>query len=658
MTESSRQLEPARSPLARLSRRRVAVALALILLFGAGLRVWYAMPRLNKSRFWDERYSLENVEKILETWSLRPARGYYPAPLQSWPQALTLAASQELGERTGVEAFRTVDERGRFTSMAYLLVRLVSVLYGTLALAILFLVGRRMFSAGIGLAAALALASTPWHISVSAKFKPDALLVLTVLLAFYWSLGAVRRDRRKDYLLAGLGIALAASAKLLGVLVAVPLGLGTLWLAVRERRRIAGLLLAAGSSVVTFFLMNPYGWSYVWYVNSLQADYAKRAEWQGMTRASMPEELGEYLIGPGVHGPVLGAVAVLGLLGLLLTAVRPRGLERARRVERGMLVVFPPLYAVAYLAATPYFKGNNLLPIVPFTGLAAVWLVVRSWQAVANRLGARPWITASAAALLAFALAWPGAIYIYRSLTPTTLDVAFRFLRRGVGSSGGRIVLVEEMKLGEPAWEKSEPFERSAITLFVDRLDELHEHRLARADGEVFPASRLDGEQRDFYRSRIERIPEGRVRTIQARWFELRGPDLVAIRHWRRAGTDWIDLEMEPCPATENLCVTGALPEMIVPPELVSLSVRIPAGVLGGGEPPATIRVAGSAVPLRIARTGRRVVLGFTERFSLARRGGEVRLETGYPRADDARIRLAVRQWGPEAEESASDGED
>ncbi|MDX1644078.1 MAG: glycosyltransferase family 39 protein [Thermoanaerobaculia bacterium] len=634
------------------SPRWVGVALALILLFGAGLRVWYALPEPNKARFWDERYSLENVEAVLGSWSLRPARGYYPAPLQSWPQALALAASQKLGELTGIEWLETVTERGRFTPTAYLLVRSISVVYGVLALLVLFLLGRRMVSAEIGLLAALGLAATPWHIHVSGKFKPDALLVLAVLLGFYWSIRAIEGGRRRDYALAGLGITLAASAKLLGVLVAVPLAVGSLWLATRERVRVGRLALAAATSVGTFFLLNPYGLSYLWYVRSLQDDYAKRAEWSGMTRATMPEELGEYFFGPTVHGPLLATVAILGLVGLLIRAARPGRLELERRVGIGMLVAFPLVYAGAYLAATPYFKGNNLLPIVPFTTLAALWLVVTVWRGLSERLAPARRLTPVAVALLVVALAAPGWIYTYRSLTPTTLDIALRFLRRGVGSPDGRIVFVEEVEIGEPRWERWEPFGRTSVDLTVERLDRVAERRLARADGEIFPEERLQGDRAAFYRSRMERVSKGRLRRIRPRWFELRGPALVVIRHWRRGAGGWIDVPMERCSAGEHLCITGQVPERIRSRALVSLTVRVPAGVVGEHPLPSAIRVGGRSVPLRIAKKGRRVLLFLTERFPLARAPAEIRLETEYPPQDDARLRLAIRQWGASGSEA------
>lgn len=637
-------------------RHRVGVTLALILLFGAGLRVWYALPDPHKGRFWDERYSFENVEKILETWSLEPARGYYPAPIQSWPQALAVAASEQLAELTGVEWLDAVDERGRFTSTAFILVRMLAVIYGTLCLAVVFLIGRRMFSRDIGFFAALALAATPWHIHVSSKFKPDALLVLTVLLAFYWSLGAIERGGWRDHFLAGLGVALAASAKLLGVLIAVPLTVGSLWLAVRDRRRLARLVFAGVASLVTFAILNPYGRSYLWYANSLQDDYAMRAEWRGMTRASMPAEIGEYLFGFTVHGPFSGALAALGLLALLITAVRTGKLRPERRVERAMLVVFPVFYSAAYIAATPYFKGNNLVPIVPFTSLAAVWLAVSLWEGIAARFRLPHWSGGAAAALFAVVLALPGPIYNYRSLTPTTMDVALRFLRRGVGSAAGRVVFTEEIDLGMPLWDKAKPLARNASVIEVPRLHEIGEPRLARADGEVFLERRFGGAEAEFYRARIERVPEGRVRTIRPRRLRLRGPALVAIRHWRKPGTPWIELGLEPCAADDRICLVGTMPGEIQPSELVSLSVRIPAAVLGDHQPPSTIQVDGRPVPLLTGLGGLRVELFLTERFPLPEAGARVRLESDAPRADGRRVFVALRQWGPKR--SAPEGSD
>ena len=45
-----------------------------------------------------------------------------------------------------------------------------------------------------------------------------------------------------------------------------------------------------------------------------------------------------------------------------------------------MMLVFPPVYLAAYAVQTPYFKANNFLPILPFSALAAAWLLTGLWR--------------------------------------------------------------------------------------------------------------------------------------------------------------------------------------------------------------------------------------------------------------------------------------
>ncbi|MEE8138107.1 MAG: glycosyltransferase family 39 protein, partial [Thermoanaerobaculia bacterium] len=289
----------------------------LIVVAGLTLGVWYAGHGLHGDRFWDERYSFLNVAAVLHHGTLRPLSSYYPSPLFFLPPSALLALSDQIYDWSGNPQFAVKDD-GYFTGTAYLLCRLLQVTYGAAATVLTFLIGQRMFSRQVGLLGALAVAFLPWHIRASAYFKPDALLVMTVLLAFLWSLGAIERPTAGRYALAGVGITLAMSSKLLGAVVAVPLAVGTLLVGWKERRRIAYLVLAGVTSLATFIVLNPYWRGYGSWLASLQHDYARRARWSGMTQAEIPREVFELVTGEGVLGPALGGLSFVGMI--LLTA--------------------------------------------------------------------------------------------------------------------------------------------------------------------------------------------------------------------------------------------------------------------------------------------------------------------------------------------------
>ena len=237
----------------------------------------------------------------------------------------------------------------------------------------------------------------------------------------------------------------------MGGLVALPLVVGTAFVGWRDRRRLALLALAGVSSLASFLVLNPYARYYLPWVAHLQRDYAMRAEQKGMTRGSMPRELVEYLSGPYVHGHVFAALAALGLVWLTVGLFRRAGpgeddLSASRRAQRAMLVVFPPLYAGAYLLSTPHFKGNNVLPIVPFTTLAGLWLVWEIARRARARLPAlgRPAVLAAGAAALVVWLGSPGTLYVYRTLLPSTSDRALAVVARGPGPEFGKTIVIEE----------------------------------------------------------------------------------------------------------------------------------------------------------------------------------------------------------------------
>lgn len=136
--------------------RRVGLVLALLLIaVGAALRVWYASGELHIGRFEDEKYSLQNVRKIVGTLptgvDFEPVSGYYPSPVFNLPQALALEGSQRLAERLDKPSLRTYADGGVIQPTGFLLTRLFQTLYGVLTLWLAFLVGRRLSSTFAGL---------------------------------------------------------------------------------------------------------------------------------------------------------------------------------------------------------------------------------------------------------------------------------------------------------------------------------------------------------------------------------------------------------------------------------------------------------------------------------------------------------------------------
>ncbi|MEM9556747.1 MAG: glycosyltransferase family 39 protein [Acidobacteriota bacterium] len=582
-------------PLAPKRRQRLVLALlGLVLLAGAGLRVWYASGQLHINRFEDERYSLRNVRKIVGTWDFEPASGYYPSPVFNLPQAVALVASQRLAEATDTPALRTYAEGGVMLPAAFLLTRLYQTVCGVLTVWLAFLVGRRLGTPRSGLLAAAVLAFMPWMIHASGYNKPDALLVMAVLLSFHAALRALEtvpwptadadrpsfsmRTTILRWAWAGIAIALAMSAKLTGGLAAVPLTLGALAAPGDRlcRLRRAGLLALAGVvSALTFIAANPYWPAYLHFLRGLQTDYAKRtdaSQWEIPWRVLAMHFEGFFF------GPVLGGLALLGVVACAAFAV-----HRLRTRGRGglgllLLVVFPLVYIAAYAAQTPYFKPNNFLPLIPLSAVALGVVLDAGLRASARRVG-DPRIDSAggvlAGILLLATIVPAGWNYVHNSRVPTTFDLAWRQLDERLQPAAGHLVFTESWQAPPVPWDGARPLHNrlSAVTPVDDPRalpDEVLAHAAAvvlRTGSGPLPAASVA--------DRWSRVESWR---IEPRFGRLRGPELEIVLHPARR-LDPVDApEVTACGPR---CLEAALPALEAG-EVVSFFLFLPQRLVPG----------------------------------------------------------------------------
>lgn len=520
------------------SPRATAAALALTIAASVALCGWYSSHRPDRGRWWDERFSVDNVRTVLVTGSPRPTNGYYQS-LSYLPQAAVLAASQALHRWTGAEALAVLDQDDRFTATGYLLSRWLQVAYGAACLLLTFAIGRRIFSPAAGLLGAVLLAVTPWHVQASSIFKPDVLLALAVLLTVRWSLGAAERPTLPRFALAGCGVGLALSTKLTGGVAAVVPALAAVLAAGGAGRKALRLVTAGAAALALFAALNPWFFSYGRYLDRNLAHYTRKAASYGGTRLGVLVEGLAFPFGDGAHGLPVGTLAALGAAaltaGLAAGLWRRRG-DRRERVRLALLLAFPVVYPLAYAAATPHFKGNNFVVVLPFTALLAAWTLIRLWTLARDRLPAlrRRLAWALPAAALAVALLPAPWLHVYREVVPPTLEQARAFLAERLEQTapGAEPRVYAEEATRPPKGPPRRPFDWPRIAVErVERLDAVPEAALDRADGEVFPAHRLDGEGSEFYLRRIARADPESVRRSAPRWFVARGPEIVAVAH-------------------------------------------------------------------------------------------------------------------------------
>lgn len=621
-------------------RRRVGVALAVVVLAGFGLRLWIASAHLDNTRHFDERFSLANVSALIDEGTLRPANAYYPS--LSWlPQALVMGASEGLAGLTGAEALSVHSEETSdgWSPTAYLLARLVSVLWGTLGILAVFRLGRRLFDERAGLAAAVLVAALPPHVVASGLFKPDILVALLVTLTVLWSLDAAERPTLGRFALAGAGVGLAVAAKYTGVGAAFAVVAAALWGGWRRGtpgwgRRVALLAAAGATSVVLFFLLNPHSAVVFSYLPRLWEIMESKGEASGVSHLGVLGQAAWYPVRH--HGWIVSLLALAGQIGLAVRLVR-RGTVPDRRRDAAIVLAYAIGYPLLYAASTRLFKGQNLLPVACFTALAAGWAAVALWDRAAARVASlgRPALAVPLAVALAAAALFPAAQTVYATVVPTTWELAQSYIGSRLEPATVRRIYYER---GPGLLDRLEPADQGhrLPSIGVGRLDQVPLEDLDRADGEAFFASRLDEPGADFYLRRAA-LRGGAAARFEPGWMEAHGPGLVVLFHgWRALGPE--------TPAVEPLGGNRfrlALGEPVTAGEPVSLALRVPRR--RRGPRPREVDLDGVARPLLITRVAEGV--GHYQTAKLDLPPGTAAIELGLDPAIDLSQGLEVEVW-------------
>ncbi|HSU84805.1 MAG TPA: glycosyltransferase family 39 protein, partial [Thermoanaerobaculia bacterium] len=614
------------SILAKQSERAYGWLLALVLAVAFGARLWMA---LSASRFFDDHYVLNNVLPFLNG-SLRPRQSYYGT--LSWlPQALFLKVCDFLHSRTGLAALavRGTQFEG-FTLGAFRIMRMFVVFYALVSLWMIYLVGRRLFSPAVGLAAAAVLAAYPQHVRSSIQLKPDMMALMLTLITLYWTVEAVRSPRLSRFLRSGVGVGLAASAKYIGLASCLPLTVWSLWAGFRDRRLWAWLVLAGLASIVTFLVLNPFFGEVLYFGNRLVWYYGQKAQEEQSGHLDVWRGELDFLIYQ--HGWFLGVCLLLGLF-LLVRRLRSREEDRAAAVLPLSLVLG---YPVVHGLGMTLFYPHNLLPALGGTALVCACGMVRGGQwLLARPAAARP----AAVTFLVWAL--PGAFlltrplaYTYGWLVPDNWVMAESTLRAELGSPEIRHVAYEpeDARLGLAAgWR------RPALTA-VPILAALPPAQLDLTDAELFPLSRAHGFQAAFYQGRRRRLAPECAREIHASPFRSQGEPLLLLLHpWTMAG-DAVPVDLQ---RGAPGALVARLPGSVAAGEVLSFELIWPED---DETPVEKIRLGGRDLPLIYAGGRAQKTRYLTPRFRDAAGDAEIRLPAS-PQAHPRSFRLLLWRW-------------
>lgn len=326
---------------------------------------------------WDERVFVENVALMVRQGDLDHRYYEYPG-LVFYLLAPAVAASGGSGPP------------------GYLAARAVVAGFGVIAVALVFVLGRRLAGEAPALAAALLVAVSPIAVDVAHMVRPDVVLeafVLLALLAMSRLDGSLRRDA-----FAGVALGAAVAVKFSGALLVPSLVLARCLLPEGEARRpsrvLRGIAVAGGTALLTTLVFTPYAVLHVAEFAAgvgVQVGYHYEAERSG--HVPYLAMLRTYL---GVLRRGLGPAA-----WLLLAA--PAALVRDRRWA--VLAAFP-LVALLVFSTSDVKRDRFLVPAFGVLALMVTATLDRGARWTAERAG-RPRVAPALAAACALVLAAP-----------------------------------------------------------------------------------------------------------------------------------------------------------------------------------------------------------------------------------------------------------
>lgn len=270
--------------------------------------------------------------------------------------------------------------------------RSITVVVSVASVALIYLIGRRMFSTRVGLVAAAALASNRIHMEYGARAGNECLLVFLILLFFLALQTYLERPSARKHVLCGLLLGLAVSTKYSGGIHGVTLVTVTLAAALRTPREtgLARELLRpcylAGFPAIVLGFVAGSPWTllnYSKFIGGFQrmASYLHGGySWEDI-RA---HQLGWFSYATEFphknNGTIFALLCGLGVFLALYRALRHRD-------TRAWMLLAAALPAYLYLGSGIFHRMSFLLVAIPFFLLLGAWTLdcvsltlLRGWR--------------------------------------------------------------------------------------------------------------------------------------------------------------------------------------------------------------------------------------------------------------------------------------
>ena len=373
----------------RLRALLPSVLLTLILLVAFGLRVWgsgFGLPAYTRYHP-DEHALVERAAKILWTGDWNLQRFNYP-PAYAYVQAIGYAVWFLYGVTRDLWQYLPTFVVPNY----YLVGRLLTALFGTLTVLVVYLSGRQISSRRTGLLAAALLGGDYLHIIHSHYATFDVMVGFWVALTLLFSELLRDRQETKWYALAGLCAGLAGATKYNGaVAIVLPILahiLSTPW---GEWGWLNGrLFLAFGSFLLGFFGGNPFALgnlpdflgglaTVLHHYGTQHPGFEGKANWRWYPSVFLTSADAPWVI-----------AGTLGMLGMLW-----------KEWKKGLLLVaFPVIYYVMVSRFIVRFE-RNMVPLLPFLAIGGGWLIDRGADRLTQRFKRSHLLSSALAVLVA-----------------------------------------------------------------------------------------------------------------------------------------------------------------------------------------------------------------------------------------------------------------